>query len=645
VGSTRELKTVRAGLTAGLGLALLGQIYFATRPDYLWDAVLFYTTGTAVLVWTVRRAGVDPLAEVADPAAPAGHSGVPQGVHRRAVLGAGLLALTGTLLLVAARKSPPAYWDAFGLWVLGITLTLASGVGQTLRPGREGWLVVALAGLGLGLRFYRLDQVPYIIDGDASNMGLEARRVLEGTLANMFATGWLSHPTLFFFLQAGAIAILGPDPFGLRFVSALLGGLSVPVLYLLGRELFDARVGLLAASFMAAYPFHIHYSRIGLNNIADTLFGPLVLFNLVRGVRTGQPAAFLVGGVSLGLSQYFYHGSRLIPFIAGLYVAYEAVRRPARVLRVAPGLGLFAVAGLLVYGPLGHFFLTHPQDFTARLAVMGVFQSGWFEREIAGGRSPGAILFDQLVRSFLAFNYYPDTAPHYAPGRPLLDFTPAVLFVLGLGLAACRVRTPGPFLTLGWFVLAEVFGNVLTVGPPFSARIVVAIPPVCILVALGLVVTVRLLGLAIGQSALWQQAAQLTIISVIAYTGLTWYFHLYGDEKYHRDPNTVVAMVAGQFIRAEGPSAVYLLGAPRLYYPPPTLAWVAYGVPGQDILTPLRAADEVPRDTRRPLLFIGVPERVEEAQFVQGAYVGGEFFWLFDPNGRQPIAWACVIRR
>jgi hypothetical protein len=68
-------------------------------------------------------------------------------------------------------------------------------------------------------------------------------------------------------------------------------------------------------------------------------------------------------------------------------------------------------------------------------------------------------------------------------------------------------------------------------------------------------------------------------------------------------------------------------------------------VPSQDILTPLRAADEVPRDTRRPLLFIGVPERVEEAQFVQGAYVGGEFFWLFDPNGRQPIAWACVIRR
>lgn len=220
-----------------------------------------------------------------------------------------------------------------------------------------------------------------------------------------------------------------------------------------------------------------------------------------------------------------------------------------------------------------------------------------------------------------------------------------MLFVAGLGLALSRLRVAGCFLTVGWFVLAELFGNVLTVGPPFSARIVIAIPPVCLLVALGLVMAVRLIGVAVNESAAWQQTAQLVVIVAVAYAGLAWYFRFYGEEKYHGDINTVVAMVAGQFIRAEEPAAVYLLGAPRIYYPPPTMAWVAYGVPGQDILKPVATPDEVPKDARRPLVFIGMPERVEEARFVRAAYAGGEFVWLWHPNGRQQVAWAYVVRK
>lgn len=408
----RELNILRLGTAAGLGLAVLGQTYFATRPEYVWDGVFFYAVGTAILVWTARRAGIDPVAGVPDSKAIPHETGRPADPRRTITLALGLLALAGSLILVIARRPPAAGWDAFGLWVVGIILTLASGVGRNPRPNREVGAVVALTALGLGLRLYRLDSVPYIIDGDASNMGIEARHVLEGAIPSMFVTGWLSHPTLFFFLQAAAISTFGPNAFGLRFVSALLGSLSVPLLYLVGRELFGRWVGLVAALFMAAYPFHVHYSRIGLNNIADTLFSSLVLFCLVRGLRTGQPLAFLGGGVGLGLSQYFYHGSRLIPLLVGLYLAFEVVREPRRVVRVLPGLGLLGLTALLVYGPLGYFFLTHPQDFTARLAVMGVFQSGWLDREIAAGRSLSAIFLDQITRSFLGFNRYPDTTPH-----------------------------------------------------------------------------------------------------------------------------------------------------------------------------------------------------------------------------------------
>lgn len=321
------------------------------------------------------------------------------------------------------------------------------------------------------------------------------------------------------------------------------------------------------------------------------------------------------------------------------------MRGPRRLVRVAPGLGLFGLTAVLVFGPLGYFFATHPQDFTARLALMGVFQSGWFEREVAAGRPPAAIFFDQLNRAFLALNYYPDRSPHYAPGRPLLDFVPGVLFVSGAGFALSRVRLRGTFLALAWLGLAAVFGNALTVGPPYSARTVIMTPAVALLVSLGLVGTVRMVALVLGESLVWQRTAQLVLVLVVAYSGLSWYFQLYGEAKHHGDINTVVAMAVGQFIKAEGAAAFYFIGAPRMYHDSPTLAWVAYGVPGRDILNPLTSVREVPADDRRPLVFAGTPERAAEVQFIQAAYAGGDLVWLWDPNGRQHLAWAYVVRR
>jgi hypothetical protein len=50
-------------------------------------------------------------------------------------------------------------------------------------------------------------------------------------------------------------------PYEVRYFSALAGAATVPVVYLLGRKLFDSRVGIYAALLLAINPYHFYYSQ------------------------------------------------------------------------------------------------------------------------------------------------------------------------------------------------------------------------------------------------------------------------------------------------------------------------------------------------------------------------------------------------
>ena len=71
----------------------------------------------------------------------------------------------------------------------------------------------------------------------------------------------------------------------------------------------------MSAALLAALAFHIHFSRIGLNNIWDGVFVVFILGLFWRGWQTERRWYFNAAGVMLGLSQYFYSGARLIPLI------------------------------------------------------------------------------------------------------------------------------------------------------------------------------------------------------------------------------------------------------------------------------------------------------------------------------------------
>jgi uncharacterized membrane protein len=113
----------------------------------------------------------------------------------------------------------------------------------------------------------------------------------------------LYHLTLWLTIHA-----FGDSELAVRLPSLIAGTLVIPVLYELGRELYDRRTGLIAAAFAAVSPLLIWYSQeVRMYELAS-LFGLLALLTQLRVIRNGTMlnwAAYILATAALLWSHYF----------------------------------------------------------------------------------------------------------------------------------------------------------------------------------------------------------------------------------------------------------------------------------------------------------------------------------------------------
>ncbi len=624
-------------LGGALAFALMGQYYFRARRDYLWDGVAYYVVAVGLfagLVYWLERSTNEPGAIAAWRRALAAHR-----------LRAGMTIVGLALTLAAARATiaepPPASFRGYLIaWALGVVLVVAAQwpavtSWPTAWARWRPWLAAhafELAALALWvllaafLRLWRIEQIPYPLSGDEAAMGLEARRVMAGELRNPFTVGWLSHPTLWFFGQAQVMALVGSNILGLRLLSALIGVTSVITLYLAAREMFGLAVAQIAAALLAAYPFHIHFSRQGLNNISDAWLTPLVFFFLLRGLRRREHWAMALAGVCLGLMQYGYLGSRVAPLVVAAFLLTLALGEREFIARHARGLLALVIGALAAGMPILFWYLRHPNDFSARLVIIGILQTGWLDAEMARtGRTAWQVLGEQLQRAFLAFNFYTDTGPHYHAPQPLLSFLPSIFFVFGVADALLHGRDRRMALLLWAVVLPLIFGGALTIGVPFAARLVVCIPAVCILVAWGIWRLSSLVGWLAAQRGTWAIGLAALITALVMVNDVRFYFGEYASKPYFSDMNTEAATVAGQYLANLKGYQAYLFGAPLMYVDHPTLRYLAGDGERFDVLEPLLPDQRPAMVTReRWLVFMFLSERLGELETVRRYFPGGE---------------------
>lgn len=356
-----------------------------------------------------------------------------------------------------------------------------------LSTRQKEYLALALITLlAAFLRFYQLDVIPVGLSTDEAEDGYVARRILRGEELPIFIAGSFGEEPMHTYLVALSFALWGISPWAIRFFPALIGIATIPVVYWLSRELLlqqgasSSLVPMLSAFFISTSYWHIIYSRAGLEVITLTFFSSMLLLFLWRGIRTDRRWTFAVSGLILGASLYAYRGARFLPFLllvffGGWLTASRDFRR-----RHLVNLALLVGVAVAVYFPLGVYAIAHPEVYFDRELHVSIFNPAWEQG------SPLQSFASSLVKTVGMFNVRGDPEFDRNPGRrPALDPISSLVFFLGLGVVLWHSRRSRWLFMVVWLVMMALPVAFTAEGLPHFHRGIGAVPPLCLLCAVG----------------------------------------------------------------------------------------------------------------------------------------------------------------
>jgi len=140
------------------------------------------------------------------------------------------------------------------------------------------WLVIIITLIGGFLRVLLLDHKGMWLDETFSVW------LANHSVADMLQ--WMikidQHPPLYYLLLHYWIALNGDTPYYVRLLSALFGAGTIPIIYLIGKRMSGAIVGLAAAVILALSPFNIAYAQETRMYTFLTFNAAVAIYALVR---------------------------------------------------------------------------------------------------------------------------------------------------------------------------------------------------------------------------------------------------------------------------------------------------------------------------------------------------------------------------
>jgi len=398
------------------------------------------------------------------------------------------VAVTATMGYTYALDIRVEGWQ-FWVWaacVAVVVFVLLPSDRPRLRLDKGLLWLAPLTLAALLLRVTSLETIPgglHVDEYGVASFALQHLFPASGGTHNPFITGPASHPALYHYLIRISLDVFGITITGLRISSALAGTVAVLATYAAVSLWHDRRTALFAAAIMTAYHVHVHWSRLGLNNIWDTVWVPAMLAAFLWGWRRGWSGGAVLAGLALGLSQYFYPGGR-IGILLLAFAIFSLWQQGADRRQLLVHTGKMLVTAACVAAPLAMFALRDPANFLLRMRQVFAWQPEAIKILTHGQPDLPAFFWHQLTHSLGAFTTYPDNAGFYAPGVPLLIGLAVPLFVIGIAWSIWSRRSRS--MPVLWIVLTAFLGGFLLADPPSSSHYVVAIPAICWLVAMPL---------------------------------------------------------------------------------------------------------------------------------------------------------------
>jgi len=430
-----------------LGLALVGQTALESRNNGAMIGIVFYIAAFGLLGLVILRSEWELTS------LPYTESQVDSlTIHRKTLLIALSLALLAFLAFngnLFTGLNTTLWLLALGLFVLALWLPssrltafparLKTFIGQNewqLSITRWTLLVLAVAALVIFFRLYRIADIPAEPFSDHAEKILDVYDITQGQTAIFFPrnTGREAFQMYWTVLIAKILGT-GLSFLTLKLGTSLLGLLTLPYIYLLGKELGNRRVGLLALLFFGIAYWPNVISRAGLRFTLYPLFLAPTLYYLLRGLRIQNRNDFVFSGFFLGLGLHGYSPFRIVPLIIliaiGLFLLQN--RSKNNLTRSIWWLALVGFTALVVFLPLARYVTENPEGFSYR----AVSRLADVEQPLPA--PVWQVFFSNLWNALRMFNWDDgDIWVNSIPHRPALDVVSGVFFLFGLLLLLVR---------------------------------------------------------------------------------------------------------------------------------------------------------------------------------------------------------------
>jgi 4-amino-4-deoxy-L-arabinose transferase-like glycosyltransferase len=626
-------------------VSLLGTLLLPSELTRPW-AVLLLISAALLAVFAWRRQKWTPAFQ--EHSVTRIRSLFPSGVYLLGMLSAFLVVLAADLRYLAAPN------ETFGLagilWLAGMGLLLCSAFVGSLAADRATeltltpwtpWEVAVLIGLVLVALFTRvwdLTSFPDNIYPDEIMTGTVAIRAYishTGLSPSVFGTVWggIDLPALWFWIVSLFLKLGGSTLAMLRLPAALFGAATVVPLYGLIRGTWGRYAAITGAAILAFSVSNIHYSRLALNNITTQFFWAACFFFLLRGLRSRRPVDWALAGLSAGLSEYFYYGTRLLPFILVLFIGYLLAFHWKKARQYLSNFALLAGSYLIGFGPLLSYFIWKPNLYFGRGASLMILSphvpTGFHDLHTAWETVSPVIRENLLGIS----THSSQDIIYYAP---LLLPAEAALLVLGVALLLSQWRDPAAFLILLSGLGVLLVGGTLVAGPnsvpPLINHWTPAFPAFYVALAVPIGAWTAAAEPELPSDLRWILPATLAIgLSLLGWFNLNFYFH-----RYYADPaslrsrayrsaqqNYEIQTAQSRYQASLGPGyRVFTVGKGSPAYDPASTRylvadqeWTMLPNPGADL--PSIAAGG------KGLAFLFFPGNVQYRELAHNLYPGG----------------------
>lgn len=343
------------------------------------------------------------------------------------------------------------------------------------------------------LRVVGWEKFPPGFTADEATMGYDAYSLLN-TGRDQFGTAWPLafrsfgdwRPPLYIWATIPFVSVLGLTPLAVRLPSMIAGSIGVVLIYLLGKELFGRRVGIVSAVFLMLSPWSLLHSRFAQEANLSTLTILSGVTLAIYWLKANKLAYLSFSGIFFALSFYAYHNARLTTPLLVIGLIIVAWRKSLIERKYFKQILISVFMATLVLLPLVNYLTHNWQAVWRRASAQSVIGNpgilAQLYDEIAREGPNRNIFFIRLRHNKLlsytkaigrgyAWHFSPDFLffrgdPHerfQTPGVGLLNLTLLVMIPLGV-IALFQIDYRRKFI-LWWLLAAPIVASLSTIVP------------------------------------------------------------------------------------------------------------------------------------------------------------------------------------